>query len=189
MQWYSAIVLHSKYYQQAVAAVDAPYNMLPAAVYRESGADLLPHSKTWTPLRTADRTTYLNEVRRGVPLGGEYYLRRFPVWFDFRGNSSVLLSEAKALSTAAQIRGNIDAETWRSSRRNGSSDEILSPQALCMAKDTIGLRSTAFAPDKWSVLFPWASKPKGQPMRPTGQRKIAGPIKKCGRSRWANGSG
>jgi hypothetical protein len=71
---------------------------------------LLPHSKTWTPLRTADRTTYLEEVRRGVPLGGGYYLRRFPVWFDFRGNSSVLLSEAKALSTAAQLRGNIDAE-------------------------------------------------------------------------------
>ena len=45
-----------------------------------------------------------------MPLGGEYYLRRFPVWFDFRGNSSVLLSEAKALSTAAQLRGNIDAE-------------------------------------------------------------------------------
>ncbi|MHB1957642.1 MAG: glycoside hydrolase family 9 protein [Acidobacteriaceae bacterium] len=110
MQWYSAIVLHSKYYQQAVAFVDAPYNMLPAAVYREGEADLLPHSKTWTPLRTADRTTYLEEVRRGVPLGGDYYLRRFPVWFDFRGNSSVLLSEAKALSTAAQLRGDIDAE-------------------------------------------------------------------------------
>ncbi len=110
MKWYSAIVLHSKYYQQAVASVDAPYNMLPAAVYREGEADLLPHSKTWTPLRTADRTTYLDEVRRGVPLGGGYYLRRFPVWFDFRGNSSVLLSEAKALSTAAQLRDNIDAE-------------------------------------------------------------------------------
>ncbi|MFZ0519309.1 MAG: glycoside hydrolase family 9 protein [Acidobacteriaceae bacterium] len=110
MQWYSAIVLHSKYYQQAVAAVDAPYNMLPAAVYRESGVDQLPNSKTWTPLRTADRTTYLEEVHRGVPLGGEYYLRRFPVWFDFRGNSSVLLSEAKALSTAAQLRGSVDAE-------------------------------------------------------------------------------
>jgi hypothetical protein len=110
MKWYSAIVLHSKYYQQAAAAVDAPYDMLPAAVYRESEVDLLPRSKTWTPLRTADRITYLEEVRRGVPLGGDYYLRRFPVWFDFRGNSSVLLSEAKGLSTAAQLRGNIDAE-------------------------------------------------------------------------------
>jgi Glycosyl hydrolase family 9/Cellulase N-terminal ig-like domain len=116
MKWYSAIVLHSKYYQQPAAAVDAPYDMLPAAIYRESEASLLPQStgptvlKTSTPLMTADRATYIEEVRRGVPLGGEYYLRRFPVWFDFRGNSSVLLSEAKALSTAAQLRGDIDAE-------------------------------------------------------------------------------
>lgn len=110
MKWYSAIVLHSKYYQQAAAVVDAPYDMLPAAVYRESEVRLLPQSKTWTPLRAADRDTYIQEVRRGVPLGGEYYLRRFPVWFDFRGNSSVLLSEAKALSTAAQLRGDMDGE-------------------------------------------------------------------------------
>jgi hypothetical protein len=37
-------------------------------------------------------------------------LRRFPVWFDFRGNSSVLLSQAKALSAAAELRHDLDAE-------------------------------------------------------------------------------
>jgi hypothetical protein len=110
MKWYSAIVLHSKYYQQAAAKADAPYNMLPAAIYRESEVRLLPDPKSWTPLRAADAGVYVDEVRHGLPLGGEYYLRRFPVWFDFRGNSSVLLSEAKALSTAAQLRGEIDAE-------------------------------------------------------------------------------
>ncbi len=52
----------------------------------------------------------MQEVRRGIPLGGENYLRRFPVWFDFRGNSSVLLSEAKALSAAGQLRGDLEAE-------------------------------------------------------------------------------
>lgn len=36
-------------------------------------------------------------------------MRRFPVWFDFRGNSSVLLSQAKALSAAAQLRGDPQA--------------------------------------------------------------------------------
>jgi hypothetical protein len=110
MKWYSATVLHSQYYLKAASKVDEPYGVLPAAVYRESEARLLPESKDWTPLRTADRDAYLEEVRRGVPLGGEYYLRRFPVWFDFRGNSSVLLSEAKALSTAAQLRGDLEAE-------------------------------------------------------------------------------
>ncbi len=110
MKWYSAVVLHSEYYLKPAAAVDEPYGVLPAAVYRESEARLIPESKNWTPLRAADRDAYREEVHRGVPLGGEYYLRRFPVWFDFRGNSSVLLSQAKALSAAAQLRGNLEAE-------------------------------------------------------------------------------
>ena len=110
MKWYSAIVLHSKYYQQAAAKIDQPYNMLPAAIYKESEARLLPQSKDWTPLRAADRDSYLEQVRRGFPLGGEYFLRRFPVWFDFRGNSSVLLSQTKALSAAGQLREDLEAE-------------------------------------------------------------------------------
>ncbi len=49
-------------------------------------------------------------MHRGIPLGDGAYLRRFPVWFDFRGNSSVLLSESKALSVASQLRGDIEGE-------------------------------------------------------------------------------
>lgn len=110
MKWYSAIVLHSKYYQQAVATFDAPYDVLPAAIYRESEVRLIPDTEKWRPLRAADRDSYLAQVKQGVPLGGDYYLRRFPVWFNFRGNSSVLLSEAKALSAAAGVRGDLDAD-------------------------------------------------------------------------------
>jgi hypothetical protein len=110
MKWYSAVVLHSQYYLKPAAVVDEPYAVLPAAVYRESEARLIPEAKNWTPLRAADRDSYVQEVRRGIPLGGENYLRRFPVWFDFRGNSSVLLSEAKALSAAGQLRGDLEAE-------------------------------------------------------------------------------
>src|SRR5580692_7575033 len=110
MKWYSAAVLHSEYYLKPASAVDEPYEVLPAAVYRESEAHLIPESKDWTPLRAADRDAYLQEVRRGIPLGDGNYLRRFPVWFDFRGNSSVLLSQAKALSAAGQLRGNLEAE-------------------------------------------------------------------------------
>lgn len=110
IQWYAAIVLHSRYYQQAVATIDAPYEVLPAAIYRESEVRLIPQGEKWRPLRAADRDSYLNQVHHGVPLGGDYYLRRFPVWFNFRGNSSILLSEAKALSTAAQIRGDLGAD-------------------------------------------------------------------------------
>ncbi len=110
MKWYSAVVLHSQYYLKATAAVDEPYGVFPAGVYRESEARLIPETKNWTPLRAADRDAYVQEVHKGIPLGGEYYLRRFPVWFDFRGNSSVLLSQAKALSAAGRLRGDLDAE-------------------------------------------------------------------------------
>ncbi len=110
MKWYSAVLLHSHYYLSAASAADEPYGVLPAGIYRESEVRLIPEAKDWTPLRAADRDSYLEQVRRGVPLGGEVYLRRFPVWFDFRGNSSVLLSEAKALATAAELRRDLDAE-------------------------------------------------------------------------------
>ena len=110
MKWYSAVVLHSQYYLKPAAAVDEPYGVLPAAIYRDSEVRLIPESKGWTPLRAADRDVYLDEVHKGIPLGGDYYLRRFPVWFDFRGNSSVLLSQAKALSAAGQLRGDLAAE-------------------------------------------------------------------------------
>ena len=110
MQWYSAIVLHAKYYQQAAASADAPWDMLPAGIYRLSEAEHLPQSASWRPLETASRDTFAAEVKQGLPLGGDYYLRRFPVWFQFRGNSSVLLSSAKALSAAAQLREDMAGE-------------------------------------------------------------------------------
>jgi hypothetical protein len=110
MQWYSAIVLHAQYYQQAAASADAPYNVLPAGIYRTSEAKLLSESASWRPLATASRELFEAEVKQGLPLGGDAYLRRYPVWFQFRGNSSVLLSQAKGLSAAAQLRGSLADE-------------------------------------------------------------------------------
>ncbi len=110
MKWYSAIVLHTKYYQEVGARLDAPYNVLPAGVYRINGAAVLPETPGWRPLETASRANFVAQVKQGLPLGGDAYLRRYPVWFQFRGNSSVLLSAAKALSVVAHLRGNMGDE-------------------------------------------------------------------------------
>jgi hypothetical protein len=110
IQWYSAIVLHSKYYQQPAATLDAPYDVLPAGIYRESEVRLIPQTEKWRPLRAADREVYLDQLHQGIHLGGDYYLRRYPIWFNFRGNSSILLSETKALSVAARERGDLEAD-------------------------------------------------------------------------------
>jgi hypothetical protein len=110
IRWYSGIVLHSKYYQQPAAALDAPYEVLPAGIYRESEVRLIPQEEKWRQLRAADRDVYLNQLHNGMHLGGDFYLRRYPIWFNFRGNTSVLLSQTKALSVAARERGDLEAE-------------------------------------------------------------------------------
>jgi hypothetical protein len=88
MRWYSAVVLHSEYLK-AMAAFTEPYGMLPASVYR---------------LDESDDSRYREQVRNGIRMDAQHYLRRFPVWFEFRGNSGTILSQAKALSTAYRLR-------------------------------------------------------------------------------------
>ena len=109
MQWYSAAVLHSEYYLKNAAKITEPYGVVGGAIYRESDVKLIPEKPGWRQLAQASREVYTEQVRRGYPLGPDYFLRRFPVWFDFRGNFSVLLSQAKALSTAGHLRGDLDA--------------------------------------------------------------------------------
>ena len=89
MQWYSAVVLHSEYLRR-MAKLTAPYGMMPAGIY-----DLEESSEPW----------YREQVRNGVRLADRYYLRRFPAWTSFRGNCGTVLSQTRALSCAARLRG------------------------------------------------------------------------------------
>ncbi|WEK54544.1 MAG: glycoside hydrolase family 9 protein [Candidatus Cohnella colombiensis] len=86
--WYSVIVLHSEYMEQA-ASFTAPYRMLTAGVY---------------DLEESDDPAYREQVMNGVRLSPRYYLRSFPIWFEMRGNTGTGLSQTKAISTAGTIR-------------------------------------------------------------------------------------
>jgi hypothetical protein len=88
MQWYSAVVLHSEYLQRLARFTD-PYGMLCASVYS---------------LDESSDPRFQEQVRQGISLSEKHYLRRFPVWYDFRGNSGTVLSQTKALSAAARLR-------------------------------------------------------------------------------------
>ena len=92
MTWYSAVVLHSEYLR-IIGQFTEPYGMLPASVYS---------------LDESNDAAFREQVLNGVKLDENHYLRLFPVWFDFRGNSGVLLSQTKALSAAARLRGSVD---------------------------------------------------------------------------------
>ncbi len=101
LKWYSTIALYADY-QKRSASTTAPYGVLPAYVYRLGDEQKeVPDSGA---LHLATRAAYRAQVQSGMPLGGGWYLRAFPVWFARRGNYGVLLSQAKALSAAARLR-------------------------------------------------------------------------------------
>jgi hypothetical protein len=84
-----ALELYAGFYKEA-AAHNAPYYMIPAGVY-----DL-------TQARDAVET---EQISQGVRLDDRYYLKRFPVWTSFRGNTGTTLTQAKGLSAVALYLG------------------------------------------------------------------------------------
>ena len=106
MRWYSVAALHSEYYLKAGARFTDPYGVLPASIYRESEALKIPETSASDPLT---RNIFRDQIHHGVPLGGDYFLRMFPVWMERRGQFGVLLSQAKALAAAAHLRGDAEA--------------------------------------------------------------------------------
>ena len=75
-------------YLLAAAAVNAPYRMCSASIYQLSENPSAADQK---------------QIEQGVRLAEGVYLRRFPVWGDFRGNLGVLLSQATAAASAARL--------------------------------------------------------------------------------------
>ncbi len=100
IRWYTAVALYSEYLKTA-AKFTEPFGMLPASVYREDEYQEAPERQ---------RESRRRQIMNGIEVAKGYRLKLFPVWYDFRGNFGVMLSEAKGLSTAAQLRGNLDAE-------------------------------------------------------------------------------
>ena len=101
MSWYATIARYAEY-QKRSAAITAPYQVLPAYVYRVNDSVQVPDSGGRYLER---RDEYAAQVRAGTPMGDGWYLRAFPVWFQRRGNYGVLLSQAKGLSAASRLRG------------------------------------------------------------------------------------
>lgn len=88
-KWMTAVRLYGQHLK-TTAGYTGPYHMIPANIYQLTG--------------TADDA----QIVEGVRLDSLHYLRMFPVWHAFRGNSSVMLSPATGLAAAGKLLG--DAE-------------------------------------------------------------------------------
>lgn len=99
--WQRTVELYARY-QRESTEYTAPYDVLPAYVYRveHAAADMLSqHAARYQGTEDA----YRAQVVEGLDMGDGWYLRAFPVWYARRGNFGVLLSQAKAAATAARV--------------------------------------------------------------------------------------
>ena len=86
-EWNKALQLYAGYYKK-ICDYTAPYYMIPAGIYDVTKA------------RTEEDA---EQIRNGVKLDERYYMKRFPVWKDYRGNSGTTLTQAKALAVVANF--------------------------------------------------------------------------------------
>ena len=99
-RWREAVQLHLDF-QKRGAGTTAPWNVLPSYVYRS--ADAAREVADSVALHGATRAAYVEQVKAGLSLGGDWYLRAMPVAFARRGNYGPLLSQTKALSMAGRF--------------------------------------------------------------------------------------
>jgi len=102
--WKGAMKLHGEYLK-ALMCYTAPYGMIAAGLHsidevEDAETFALLHLLASHPL---ERDNYIEQLKHGNDLGEGYYVRCFPVWFSFRGNTAVHLSLGKAAAILGRI--------------------------------------------------------------------------------------
>ena len=93
----NCLKLYAEYVKTAVRFT-APYEMLPASIY---DLDAVDSEKPFTFFGCPTADDAKEQIRNGVRLDETHYLRLFPVWYSFRGNSGVTLTLARAALACA----------------------------------------------------------------------------------------
>lgn len=101
-KWEQGIRLYGEYLKQLMEYA-SPYHMIPAGLYHESEAEYEETFRIMHLLVDYDeqKDNYQKQLKAGVELKDGYYVRNFPVWFSFRGNTAIHL----AMGNGAAIAG------------------------------------------------------------------------------------
>ncbi len=90
-------------YLHEISTVMGPYGIFPAAIYELNNADFAGIYHEGAQVGMPSMEEYDAEVKNGIQLGGGFYLRRFPVAYQFRGFHAVLMGKAKAAFILADV--------------------------------------------------------------------------------------
>lgn len=95
-RWKKAIELYAGYLKN-ITRYAHPYRMIPSGVYHidEAKDSVSFHTQHLFPGKQAVND-YTQQLENGIRLDKEHYLRIFPVWFYFRGNTAIHLATGKA---------------------------------------------------------------------------------------------
>ena len=85
-------------YIKTIVKYSAPYEMLPASIYDLSALD--PNAPVWEMGCPYEHAKV--QIQNGIQLSKDHYLRFFPVWYSFRGNAGVSLTQARAILACAK---------------------------------------------------------------------------------------
>ncbi|GAA1963691.1 glycoside hydrolase family 9 protein [Microbacterium deminutum] len=122
IDWHTGLALYADYFCHLGSEASAPFGMIPAAVWRAVDLDaplppdpvvdfihLLPPTPLFPtpPTRGMVREQMQRMFEDGMDLGGDYRLRRFPLWCDHvrHGATTVHLGKTIGLAQAAIARG------------------------------------------------------------------------------------
>jgi hypothetical protein len=94
--WDNSIRLYGDYLKNIMQYVQ-PYGMVPSGVYNKNEIkDSVNFYITQVWVRQDVSKDFKEQLENGVKLDDDHYLRVFPVWFSFKGNTAVILSTGKA---------------------------------------------------------------------------------------------
>lgn len=102
--WIESMKLYGSYLKNIMKYV-SPYGMVPSGIYHkdECKKDSANFYAIQVGIREGGEKDYQEQLKNGVRLDKEHYLRIFPVWYSFRGNIAVHLSTGKAAAICARI--------------------------------------------------------------------------------------
>ncbi|HWB28192.1 MAG TPA: glycoside hydrolase family 9 protein [Chitinophagaceae bacterium] len=92
-------------YLHDISTVMEPYGILASAVYELDNADFSGIYHEGEKVGMPSMEEYNAQVKNGIHLGGDFYLRRFPVAYQFRGFFGVLMGKTKAAFILADLLG------------------------------------------------------------------------------------
>uniref|UniRef100_UPI002AA93808 glycoside hydrolase family 9 protein n=1 Tax=uncultured Enterococcus sp. TaxID=167972 RepID=UPI002AA93808 len=84
-----------------------PYPMFASGIYREDEwQDKDSFYKQHLLVSDEAEESYQKQLRQGIQIGEGLYIKRFPVWFSFRGNNAILLSMGKSAAIIGRLTNN-----------------------------------------------------------------------------------